>query len=440
MRTPTENPTPIAIESLDHEGRGVGRQEGKTIFVDGALTGEIVHYASYRRKPHFEQAQTTRILKASPFRVAPACRWFGACGGCTHQHLDESAQVAAKQRVLEDCFAHIGKVKPDSILPPIHGQTWGYRTRARLSVRNVPKKGGVLVGFHERRSSYVADMDSCEVLPARISALLPRLRELVESLSIRDRLPQIEVACGEAVDVLVLRVLEPPSPEDEVKLKAFADAYPIQFWLQPKGPDTAHPFHPLDAPELAYSLPEFNLVMPFKPTEFTQVNHGINRMLIRRAMRLLDARPGERVADFFCGLGNFSLPIARSGAAVMGIEGSKGLVERAGENAARNGLGHLTEFRVADLFQMTPEAYAALGSFDKLLIDPPRDGAIELVKSLPESGAPTRIVYVSCSPATLARDAAVLVHQKGYRLVSSGVANMFPHTAHVESIALFERP
>ncbi len=429
----------IVIESLDHEGRGVGRLEGKTIFVDGALTGEVVEYSSYRKKPNFEQAQTTRILKASPFRVAPVCRWFGICGGCTHQHLEESAQVAAKQRVLEDCFAHIGKVKPESMLPPIHGQTWGYRTRARLSVRNVPKKGGVLVGFHERRSSYVADMDSCQVLPARISALLPRLRHLVEQLSIRDRLPQIEVACGEAVDVLVLRVLEPPTPEDETRLKTFADAHHIQFWLQPKGPDTAHPFHPLDGPELAYSLPEFNLVMPFKPTEFTQVNHGINRMLIRRAMGLLDARPGERVADFFCGLGNFSLPIARSGASVLGIEGSKGLVERAGRNAARNGLGHLTEFRVADLFQMSPEAYGTLGHFDKLLIDPPRDGAIELVKSLPDAGSPHRIVYVSCSPATLARDAAVLVHQKGYRLVSAGVANMFPHTAHVESIALFER-
>ncbi len=439
MRTPTENPTPIAIESLDHEGRGVGRFEGKTIFVDGALTGEIVHYASYRKKPNFEQAQTTRILKASPFRVTPACRWFGICGGCSHQHLDESAQVAAKQRVLEDCFAHIGKVAPDSILPPIHGQTWGYRTRARLSVRNVPKKGGVLVGFHERRSSYVADMDSCEVLPARISALLPRLRHLVEQLSIRDRLPQIELACGEAVDVLVLRVLEPPTPEDEARLKIFADAHRIQFWLQAKGPDTAHPFYPLDAPELAYSLPEFNLVMSFKPTEFTQVNHGINRMLIRRAMRLLDPRPGERIADFFCGLGNFSLPIARRGAAVLGVEGSKGLVERAAENAARNGLKHLTGFRVADLFQMMPEAYTALGHFDKLLIDPPRDGAIELVKSLPDAGAPRRIVYVSCSPATLARDAAVLVYQKAYRLVSAGVANMFPHTAHVESIALFER-
>jgi 23S rRNA (uracil1939-C5)-methyltransferase len=258
-------------------------------------------------------------------------------------------------------------------------------------------------------------------------------------MSIRDRLPQIELAAGEDVDVLVLRILEPLSAEDEESLKVFADANQVQFWLQPKGPDTAYPFYPLDAPELSYRLPEFNLVMPFKPTEFTQVNHGINRMLIRRAMRLLDPRAGERVADFFCGLGNFSLPIARRGASVLGVEGSAGLVARAVENAARNGLAQRSEFRVADLFKMTPETYGSLGQFDKLLIDPPRDGAIELVKSLPESGAPSRIVYVSCSPSTLARDASVLVQQKGYRLVCAGVANMFPHTAHVESIALFER-
>lgn len=432
----------LDIESLDHEGRGVAHHEGKTFFVDGALPGERVVAASYRRKPGYEQAQALEIVRASPFRVAPACRWFGICGGCSHQHLDEAAQVAAKQRVLEDCFAHIAKVTPETVLPPIHGPTWGYRTRARLSVRNVPKKGGILVGFHERRSSYVADMTSCEVLPRRVSDLLPRLRELVAGLSIRDRLPQIELAAGEAIDVFVLRVLEPPSEEDARRLRAFADAHGVQFWLQPKGPDTAHPFHPLDAPELAYSLPEFGLTMPFRPTEFTQVNHGINRMLIRRAMRLLAPRPGERVADFFCGLGNFSLPIARLGADVVGIEGSAGLVARAIENAGRNGLAGRCEFRVADLFQMTPEAYAALGRFDKLLIDPPRDGAIELVKSLsdPEAdAAPRRIVYVSCSPATLARDAAVLVHQKGYRARAIGVANMFPHTAHVESIALFER-
>jgi 23S rRNA (uracil1939-C5)-methyltransferase len=430
---------PLRIESLDHEGRGVGHIEGKTIFVDGALPGELVRYSSYRKKPNFEQAQATDILKASPFRVAPRCRWFGICGGCSHQHLDEAAQVATKQRVLEDCFEHVGKVKPETMLSPIHGPTWGYRLRARLSVRHVPKKGGVLVGFHERRSSYVADMGGCEVLPPRISRLLPRLRTLVEGLSIRDRLPQIELAAGDAVDVLVLRVLEPPSADDEIKLRSFADANQVQFWLQSKGPDTAVPFHPLDAPALDYHLDEFNLVMPFRPTEFTQVNQDINAMLVRRAMRLLDPKPGERIADFFCGLGNFTLPIARKGATVLGIEGAAGLVKRGIENAAVNGLSTNTEFRVADLFQMTPEAYVALGEFAKILIDPPRDGAVELVKSLPDAGAPQRIVYVSCSPATLARDASVLVHQKGYRLTTAGVANMFPHTAHVESIALFER-
>lgn len=429
----------LNIESLDHEGRGIAHHNGKTFFVDGALPGEVVMADSYRRKPNFEQAQATRILKPSAFRMTPQCKYFGYCGGCSHQHLDEAAQVAVKQRVLEDCFEHIGKVAPEAILPPIHGPTWGYRTRARLSVRYVAKKGGVLVGFHEKRSSYVADMTSCEVLPARISALLPELRELVGSLSIRDRLPQIELAAGEDVDVLVLRIMEPLTTDDEAQIRAFADRHPLQIWLQPKGPDTAYPFYPLDAPELSYRLPESSLVMPFKPTEFTQVNHGINRMLIRRAMRLLDPQPGERVADFFCGLGNFSLPIARCGATVIGIEGSAGLVARGVENAQRNGLAGRCEFRVADLFQITPEAYAALGHFDKLCIDPPRDGAIELVKSLPDSGAPSRIVYVSCNPATLARDASVLVHQKGYRLVCASVANMFPHTAHVESIALFER-
>jgi len=433
----------LPIESLDHEGRGVAHLEGKAIFVDGALPGEICITSSYRKKPNFEQAQLTQLIKASPFRVAPRCPSFGICGGCSHQHLDEAAQVAVKQRVLEDCFQHIGQVTPESMLSPIHGPTWGYRTRARLSVRNVPKKGGMLVGFHEKKSSYVADMTRCEVLPARISALLPLLRSLVGGLSIRDRLPQIELAAGEDVDVLVLRILEPLSPEDEQALRLFADRHRIQFWLQPKGPDTAYPFYPLEGAELCYRLPEFDLLMPFRPTEFTQVNHGINRMLIRRAMRLLDPRPGERVADLFCGLGNFSLPIARLGAHVFGMEGSAGLVARAEENARRNGLEQRAAFRVADLFKMTPESYAELGHFDKLLIDPPRDGAIELVKSLPDQGqgdgAPWRIVYVSCNPATLARDAAVLVHQKAYRLVSAGVANMFPHTAHVESIALFER-
>lgn len=430
---------PLLIESLDHEGRGVAHRDGKAIFVDGALTGELVEAQSYRKKPSYEQAQVTRILKASPYRVAPRCRWFGVCGGCTHQHLHEAAQVAAKQRVLEDCLAHIGKVRPGVMLSPIHGPTWGYRRKARLSVRNVPRKGSILVGFHERRSSYVADMLGCEVLPPHIGRLLPELRRLVAELSVRDRLPQIEVAVGEAVSVLVLRHLEPLSPADEVLLRDFADRHGVQIWLQPKGPDSAHPFHPLDAPPLAYRLPEFDLTLPFRPTDFTQVNQDVNRMLVRRAISLLDPRPGERIADFFCGLGNFTLPIARRGAEVLGVEGAFPLVQRALDNARLNGLAERCRFQYLDLFQITPPVLAALGRFDKWLIDPPRDGAIELVKAVPETDAPRRIVYVSCNPATLARDAAVLVHTKGYRLEAAGVANMFPHTAHVESIALFER-
>lgn len=429
----------LTIESLDHEGRGVAHRAGKAIFVDGALTGELVEATTYRKKPNYEQAQVTRILKASPFRVEPRCRWFGVCGGCTHQHLHEAAQVAAKQRVLEDCFAHIGKVEPDVILPPIHGPTWGYRRKARLSVRNVPRKGGVLVGFHERRSSYVADMLGCEVLPPQVGGLLPELRNLVAGLTVRDRLPQIEVAVGDAVTVLVLRTLDPLTAADETRVRAFAERHGVQLWLQPKGPDSAHAFHPLDAPPLTYRLPEFDLTLPFRPTEFTQVNQDMNRVLVRRAMRLLDPQPGERIADFFCGLGNFTLPIARLGAQVLGLEGAFPLVQRGMENAARNGLAERCRFQYLDLFQMAPGILNALGHFDKWLVDPPRDGAIELMKSLPESGGPRRIVYVSCNPATLARDAAVLVHTKGYRLKAAGVANMFPHTAHVESIALFER-
>jgi 23S rRNA (uracil1939-C5)-methyltransferase len=430
----------LTIESLDHEGRGVAHHEGKAIFVDGALTGEIVDASPYRKKDTFEQAQIERIVRPSGYRVEPGCRWFGICGGCTHQHLHESAQVAAKQRVLEDCLAHIGKVKPEAMLSPIHGPTWGYRTKARLSVRHVPKKGGVLVGFHERRSSYVADMLGCEVLPSKVGKMLPAMRELVAGLAIRDRLPQIEVAVGDETTVLVLRILEPLTPEDEARVRTFAETQHVQIWLQPKGPDTAQPFHPLDAPPLSYSLPEFDLVMPFKPTEFTQVNHGVNRMLVRRAIRMLDPQPGEDIADFFCGLGNFTLPIARRGARVLGIEGSPGLVSRALENARLNQLDHLTRYQVMNLFEMAPEILTALGRFDKWLIDPPRDGAMELVKSLPDDGnGPSRIVYVSCNPATLARDAEVLVHVKGYRMRLAGVANMFPHTAHVESIALFEK-
>ena len=430
----------LEIDSLDAEGRGVARDaEGKVVFVEGALPGERVEAQLLRRKPKFDLARTVAILRESSARRAPRCRYFGVCGGCATQHIDARTQLAAKQRWLEDSLARIGQVRPESVLPIVYGQEWGYRHRARLTVRRVAKKGGVLVGFHERRSSYVADMLSCEVLPERVSRLIPRLRELVEGLSIRQRLPQIEVALGDAADVLVFRHLDPLEAGDEDKLRALADEERVSVWLQPAGPDSAHPFHPLPAPPLDYALPEFDLRLGFRPTDFTQVNHGVNRILVARAVRLLAPRPGERIGDLFCGLGNFSLPIARVGGRVLGLEASPNLVERARGNAAANGLEHLARFAVADLYGEGGGEFAALGPFDKLLIDPPRDGAAEAVKALP-SEWPQRIVYVSCDPATLARDAGVLVHAKGFRLAAAGVVNMFPHTAHVESIALFERP
>ncbi len=439
MKKAIEATNPVVIESIDQEGRGIAHAEGKVVFIEGAITGECVTYASFRQKSSFEMAEVRNILKPSFMRVQPKCIHFGVCGGCSMQHLDPTAQVAVKQRILEDNLERIGKVEPETMLPPIHGMPWGYRQRARLSVRRVEKKGKTLVGFHEKKSSFVADLTLCEILSPKISALIPRLSELVDGLSIRERLPQIEVACGDKVDVLVLRIMELLTAQDEEKLRAFADKYAVQFWLQPKGPDTVVPFYPLDAPTLTYTLPEFGVEMPFAPTEFTQVNHQLNRVMVHRALRLLDPQPGERVADFFCGLGNFTLPIARSGAQVLGIEGSAALVKRALQGAEHNGLSGNTEFMAMNLFEMNEEELAKLGRFDKWLVDPPRDGAVELVKAITPETAPRRIVYVSCNPATLARDAAVLVQVHGYALKKAGVMNMFPQTSHVESIAVFEK-
>jgi len=430
---------PVLIESIDHEGRGIAHAEGKVIFIEGALTGEHVTYSTYRKKNNYEQAQVGKILKQSFMRVQPKCPNFGVCGGCSMQHLEAQAQVAVKQRVLEDNLQRIGKVKPETILPPIFGQSWGYRQRARLSVRHVLKKGKTLVGFREKNGKYVADMQHCEILPTKIANLLTLLGALNESFTAKDILPQIELAVGDHVDVLVLRILQALSPSDEAAIKQFADTHNVQFWLQTKGPETVVPFYPLDAPQLSYSLPEFGIVMPFAPSEFTQVNSTMNRLMVSRAIRLLNPQPGERIADFFCGLGNFSLPIARRGAQVMGIEGSAALVKRAGQNATYNGLTDHTEFKDSNLFEMNEVALAKLGRFDKWLVDPPREGAIELMKSISEETAPSRIVYVSCSPSTLARDAEVLVNVKGYTLKAAGVMNMFPHTSHVESIAVFDR-
>ena len=444
-------PPAIEIESLDMEARGVGRQlnedgsPGKVVFVEGALPGERVTYASYRKKRSFEQAELVSIVRESSSRVKPRCVYFGTCGGCSMQHLEERAQMSVKQRVLEDNLRHIGKLRADTIFRPILGPAWGYRFRARLAVRKVLKRDGqVLVGFYEKKSKFIADITSCEVLPPAISALLVPLRELVGSLSIADRLPQIEIAVGSEVTALILRVLDTPTAADEAVLRVFADRHQIQLWLQPHDADSAFRFYP-ETPELAYTLPEFNIRMPFKPTDFTQVNHQINRILVSRALRLLAPAPTDRVLDLFCGLGNFTLPLARRAREVMGIEGSEALVERALDNARKNGVEGRTSFAARNLFEITADELRRLGAFDKFLIDPPREGAFAVAQALAEiaqSGRgplPHCIVYVSCNPATLARDADLLVHQAGYRMRGAGVVNMFPHTSHVESIALFER-
>lgn len=448
----------LAVESLDIEAQGIAhRPDGKVVFLDGGLPFEVVSAQVTRRKNNWEAATVTDIHRESPQRVRPGCPHFGlhagACGGCKMQHLHESAQVAIKQRVLEDNLWHLAKVKAETLLRPIQGPAWGYRYRARLSVRYVHKKGEVLIGFHERKSRYVADMRVCHVLPPHVSALLVPLRALIFGMDARETCPQIELACGDEVTALVLRHLEPLSEDDLVRLRAFAQQHGVQWWLQPKGPDTVKL---LDAggPPLAYSLPEFGVTMPFKPTDFTQVNPHINRVLVARALRLLGAQRHERVIDWFCGLGNFTLPIATTAGEVLGIEGSEALVARSRENLAFNQSGRTqplapTRFVARNLFEMTPDLLVADGVADKWLVDPPREGAFALAKALadlhqqPElRGAwmpPRRIVYVSCNPATLARDAGLLVHQAGYRCVSAGVVNMFPHTAHVESMAVFER-
>jgi 23S rRNA (uracil1939-C5)-methyltransferase len=429
--------TPALIESLDFEGHGIARVDGKTIFIDGALPRESVSYKSYRIKPRFENAEATQIHTSSHLRVNPPCPHFGSCGGCSMQHMEFSGQVAAKQRVLEDNLKRIGNVKPAMLLPAIYGPEWGYRQRARLSVS--VRGNEVRLGFFEKRSKIIADLKECHVLPPHISKQILPLRQLIKRLSIKENLLHIELAVGEHVDILVLRTSIKPNKADQALLKTYADEWKVQFWLQAKSSEAATVFYPSNAPQLSYSIPEFGIVMRYKPTEFTQVNHRINRTLVARAMGLLDPQPNEVIADFFCGVGNFTLPIAKSGAQTLGMEGLQQLVDRANESAADNQLANNTQFKVANLFEMTENWLKKLGHFDKMLIDPPRDGAHELCKSISAQNGPQRIVYVSCNPATLARDADVLVHEKGYVLKAAGIVNMFPHTAHVESIAWFEK-
>ncbi len=448
------DPEWLNVESLDLEAQGVARRaDGKVVFIEGALPGEQVCVNVGRHKNNWEQGTLTALRRESSQRVTPGCPHFGlhagACGGCKMQHLHPQAQIAVKQRVLEDNLLHLAKVVPERILRPLQGPAWGYRHRARLSVRHVAKKGAVLVGFHERKSRYVADMTQCPVLPARVSAMLPALRELIGAMDARDRLPQIELAMGDEVCALVLRHLEPVSAADRDRLAAFGRRHAVQWWLQPGGPDTVVPLEPADGALLAYALPEFGLVMPFRPTDFTQVNTAINRVLVSQAVRWLDPRPSDRIIDWFCGLGNFTLAIATRSAQVHGVEGSESLVARARHNAQAAGLGTRCSFAADNLFEITAPSLLALGMAQRWLIDPPREGAFALAKALAELhdtsaggdwAPPQRVVYVSCNPATLARDAGLLVHQAGYRCVAAGVVDMFPHTAHVESMAVFDRP
>jgi len=460
---------PVKVEALDLDAQGIARlapseeeaaqgQSGKVIFIKGALPTELVTYTITSDRARFSKAKVREILKPAVFRAEPKCAAFGVCGGCTMQHLDIRAQVAMKQRVLEDDLQHIAKTKPAEILRPMGGPVWEYRHRARLSAVNRSiKKGTVLIGFHEGKSGYVADMLACEILPKHVSKLLPQMRKLVMGLSIVDRMPQIEIAVGEPEDphsddpkktkpvtALVFRNLQPLTTEDEQLLREFADQHQVWIWLQPKGIETVAPFYP-ETGTLCYRLPEFEVEMPFKPTDFTQVNHLMNRALVSRAIGLLEVQETDRVIDLFCGLGNFTLPLARKAKQVLGMEGLETLTTRATENALHNGLEDKASFIKSDLFEVTPETIASWGKAQRWLMDPPREGAMEICKSLTELHRinsdllPQRIVYVSCNPKTLARDVEILCHHAGYTLSSAGIVNMFPHTSHVESMAVFDR-
>jgi 23S rRNA (uracil1939-C5)-methyltransferase len=430
----------VTIVDLDHDGRGVARVGGKVVFVPGALPGETVRLGRRRRRSGHDVAELAEVVTPSPARVEPRCAHFGVCGGCALQHLDPSAQIAAKGRELQVQLERIGKVQPDEVLEPLAGPAWEYRRRARLGVKYVPKKGRVLVGFRERESPYVTDVRRCHVLAPPVGALVEALAVLVDGLAIRDRLPQIEVAIGERpagapATVLVLRVLDPPGEADLERLRAFAREHDVEFWLQPGGYETAAP---LDGPAdpLRYGLPEFGVDLEFGPLDFVQVNAVLNRRMVSRAIELLAPTPTDAVLDLYCGLGNFTLPLARRAGRVFGVEGEAGLVARARANAERQGLSNAT-FAVADLSADLRTEPWARERWDRVLLDPPRVGAKEVLPAVAASRA-ERVVYISCHPGSLARDAGLLVHEHGYRLAAAGVMDMFPHTAHVESIAVFE--
>jgi len=426
----------VDITDLSHDGRGVAHVDGKALFVAGALPGERVSLRALTRHRHFDEAKVESVLKASPDRIEPRCIHFGVCGGCALQHLAPAAQIAAKQRVLAENFERIGKVAPERWLDPLTSEPWGYRRKGRLSVKWVAKKDKALVGFREDNPRLVADLSICHTLLPEVGHRIAAIGELVGSLDAKRDIAQIEIAAGDATVALVFRHLQPLSDEDIARLKAFAQQHDLAILLQPGGPDSVRALWP-ETIALSFRIPDSDVDIAFKPLDFVQVNAGMNRLMIAHALALLDPQPEDRVLDLFCGLGNFTLPLARRVGSVVGVEGDAGLVARARENAAANGITN-AEFFAADLAADQRGAPWAVRDYDKLLFDPPRSGAAAMLEYLPRKKT-RRIVYVSCHPGSLARDAGTLVQQHGFRLVAAGVMDMFPHTAHVESIALFER-
>jgi 23S rRNA (uracil1939-C5)-methyltransferase len=429
-------PVEAEIGSLTHDGRGLAHIAGKTVFIHGALPGERVRFRYTKLQRRHDEGAVTEVIAASPQRVEPRCPHFGLCGGCSLQHLEAGAQIAMKQEILADVLRRIGRVEPEEWLPPLAAEHWGYRRKARLGVKLVEKKGKVLVGFRERGNNFLADLERCEVLHRAVGERLGAISALVNGLAVRDRVPQIEVAMGDGPCVLVLRVLAPPGAEDLERLAAFGAAHGFHVYLQEAGPESVRPL-PGHAVDLAYSLPQHQVRLHFEPSDFTQVNLDLNRLMVARALELLDPRPDERVLDLFCGLGNFTLPVARRAAEVVGVDGDAALVERARANAERNAI-HNVRFRASDLCGELGLVPWQRERFDKALLDPPRSGALLVLDLMPRMGI-HRLVYVSCYPSTLARDAERLVNGLGYRLRAAGAMDMFPHTAHVESIAVFEK-
>jgi 23S rRNA (uracil1939-C5)-methyltransferase len=431
-----KEPFEARIEDLSHDGRGVTTREDKKVFLHGALPGELVNARITDRKRSYDEGETLEVIEPSPDRVTPRCPHFGQCGGCSLQHLDSTRQIEAKQNTLIQNLERIGKVSPHAIWDPLTGPEWGYRRKARLSVRYVHKKERVLVGFRERYGRFVADMQTCYTLDERIAAQLGRLSEVIFSMEAQRTIPQIEVACGDEQCALVFRHLEPLSEPDVEILRDYALESGLAVLLQSAGPASIHCLEPAEV-NLAFDIPEFDIRLSFGPSDFIQVNTAMNRKMVHRALELLDPQENDRVLDLFCGLGNFTLPIARSAGEVIGIEGDRELVRRASENARQNGLSNAV-FHAADLSEDPGSAPWLKSSYNKVLVDPPRSGAEFILPHVAASGA-ERVVYVSCHPASLARDAGVLVHEYGFQLLGAGVMDMFPHTGHVESIALFER-